>query len=169
MTGAQWDLPRMQYVAFVGMDRWMLGSSVPLSTDRHHIISAGPSANGLADPSKHTRFVRGMLQLVGQRDSTYLYGNVTRHLSQHNLLCASRGAIVGELFMESCAPTPSDHRRCLHAGTHPYIFPARADAWLFRQTAYDWAGLTRELVTSHDNHCPRKILVVTRRFAGQVI
>lgn len=51
----------------------------------------------------------------------------------------------------------------LYSGTHPFIFPARADAWLFRQTAYDWAGLTRDQVTSHDNHCPRKILVITRK------
>lgn len=56
---------------------------------------AGPSADGLAVPSKNTRFVRGMLQLVAQKDTTFLFGNVSRKLSQHNLICASSGAIVG--------------------------------------------------------------------------
>ena len=137
-----------------------------------HVTSApGPSATGLADPTKMIRFVKGMLQLVGQRDTVFLFNNITRHLSQHNLLCSSRGVIVGEALApsSSCAWPRICHRRPLmRAGTHPYVFPARADAWLFRQTAYDWAGLTRKGVPTHDNHSPRKIIVVPRRYAGFV-
>ena len=43
------------------------------------------------------------------------------------------------------------------------MFPSRADAWLFRQTAYDFAGLTRKGVHSHDAYPPAKITVITRK------
>lgn len=48
-------------------------------------------------------------------------------------------------------------------GTHNRFFPSRADAWMFRQYAYDYAGLTRAGVNSHDNHPPRKITIITRK------
>jgi hypothetical protein len=88
------------------------------------------------------RFVRGLLQLVAQSDTHFIWPNITgKALSRHNLLCAPQGAIVG---------------------THTRLFSTRADAWLFRQRAYDWAGLTRAQVPSHDAHPPRKILIITR-------
>ena len=34
---------------------------------------------------------------------------------------------------------------------------------MFRQYAYDFAGLTRKGVNSHDNHPPRKITIITRK------
>lgn len=43
------------------------------------------------------------------------------------------------------------------------FFPSRADAWYFRQTAYDFAGLTRKQITSHDSYPPNKITVITRK------
>ena len=43
------------------------------------------------------------------------------------------------------------------------FFPSRADAWYFRQTAYDFAGLTRKGVNSHDAYPPAKITVITRK------
>ena len=49
------------------------------------------------------------------------------------------------------------------SGTHNRFFPSRADAWMFRQYAYDFAGLTRKGVNSHDNHPPRKITIITRK------
>ena len=43
------------------------------------------------------------------------------------------------------------------------FFPSRADAWYFRQSAYDFAGLTRRRIASHDAYPPRKITVITRK------
>ena len=48
-------------------------------------------------------------------------------------------------------------------GTHNMFFPSRADAWYFRQTAYDYAGLTRQQISSHDSYPPNKITVITRK------
>lgn len=48
-------------------------------------------------------------------------------------------------------------------GTHNLFFPSRADAWLFRQTAYDFAGLTRKGIASHDDNPPAKITIITRK------
>lgn len=49
------------------------------------------------------------------------------------------------------------------SGTHNMFFPSRADAWYFRQSAYDFAGLTRQGIHSHDAYPPRKITIITRK------
>lgn len=62
-----------------------------------------------------------------------------------SLLCATRGAITG---------------------THPRLFVNRADAWMFRRNAYEYAGVAALGLQPHPHHPPRRITVLLRKGKG---
>lgn len=138
--------------------QYLTGSQFPNLPPMDYVAFAGPSAT-FVNVTNLLPFIRAMLQLSGQPHTHYLARDVTSRLSPTNLICSKRGAVIGlscELSSQSDLVTP------MSAGTHNSLFSSRADAWLFRQSAYDFAGLTRQGITSHDHYPPRKITLIQR-------
>ena len=86
-------------------------------------------------------FVRGMLSLSAQPHTRFLGSRAMAPYNASHLLCARRGVVTG---------------------TKNRFFTSRADAWMFRYYAYDYAGLLGRGVLPHAHRPPTTITLLTR-------
>ena len=101
------------------------------------------TGNNQSPPAAMIPFLRNIAALIAQPHTTFVAGPSLSFLNPNKtLLCAKRGAVTG---------------------THPRLFMNRADAWMFRKYAYDYAGAPALGLHPHMHHPPRKITVLTRK------
>lgn len=94
-----------------------VGAQLPLPA-MDYVAFAGEAS--LEGPESLNSFMRGMLTLSTQPHTRFLGTRATSAYNASHLLCARRGVVTG---------------------TKNRFFTSRADAWMFRYYAYDFAGL----------------------------
>ena len=83
-----------------------------------------------------------VLNLSAQAHTDAYFNNIRREYNASHLLCARRGAMPSQ---------------------KPRMFTTGADAWMFRQYAYNVAGLSARSVLTHSMYPPRRITILDRK------
>ena len=121
--------------------QWLVGSQwrlPPMDT----LLFVGDGAYPLDSRAELKDWFRSTLDLSVQRGTRYFFNDALSLLSPTHLVCATKGVIPG--------------------GKNK-LFTGRADAWLFRQYAYQAAGLHTQGILPHPKYPPRSITILDRK------
>jgi hypothetical protein len=121
--------------------RWLVGPQWRLPS-MDFLFFAGDGANVLKDKTELKDWFRSTLELSIQPHTQFYFNDALKRLSPNRLVCSTTGVIPG--------------------GKNK-LFTGRADAWLFRQYAYQMAGLHVKGISPHPKYPPRKITIIDRK------
>ena len=121
--------------------RWLVGPQWRLPP-MDFLFFAGDGANVLKDKTELKDWFRSTLELSIQPHTQFYFNDALKRLSPNRLVCSTTGVIPG--------------------GKNK-LFTGRADAWLFRQYAYQMAGLHVKGISPHPKYPPRKITIIDRK------
>ena len=120
---------------------WRIGPqwNIP-SMDK--ILFVGDGSKEIKDADNLAPWFKSTLKLATQPHTKSFFKDALTKFSPNHLICSTKGVIPG--------------------GKNKF-FTGRADAWLFRQYAYQEAGLLTKGIRPHPLYPPRKITIIDRK------